>query len=986
MKVSVARVLTCILPLAWGSSADGTCQSCALFTVGKSTSSTSQILGLDLRAKTSCTLGPPVTTAIAALAADPQSNLYAVTNPSGKGQGSGGVLHGVDRRTGSMTPIGNHQFKKIKGIAFRWSDKTLWGWAEGEGLVKFDTATGKAVLSVSSKKKFTGIAWANDGSALYAIDGKRELWTYRDSDKGLKRISKNLPEGATAIEMRSDGLITGVTKPEAAKSTKGGKGKGVKGKGVQGESLTVTTFFVYDLKTLEVVSLDSIQLPGAFLDLSGLAFPRACGIPTPGGKMDIITSVTIEPYPQACIGEDVKVTVEAQHPLSEQGSLDISVNGRPSTPQFLRFTGLPGPRLIEITATTKELYFDFKSMKMDLVTCNAEFVELAAATNPFRYDAIDFEVVNANIFGSASPSYCWDFGDGNPCVNSGSVPHASFVYADLIRGKGRDEALNTIQTTVTLTRPGYQDIIGQIVVPIWNTYAMNKARGVLQLFVETDGLLQQSSNTWTGSYTLINVEDSPMTLKQLRLSRVPCDPDKNPVVDPPLSISLKLPAKQSLTRTVSIPVKQMKDMCAVEVFLSGPGLGGVEVHAAVYLATALPNPVTTELQGDVDLINLLNLVSNQGLIADPLHTSDEELYALGRKQMITFPIATDASSRRNLAPGKCSLAKCDPRTDPDSCLGEPCVPGDPTRPGISCQVTNEWCTAPAYIANALKGDIIAAVGCDGTIGDLLRQLTVPQLYSHVGIVTRNHFEVTHSTSSAGRYKNHLLPKEGKLEGIFGVNEGALRYGWPGVVTQTVAHAFNGEKYQDPSDGKKFKISPFESVPKSCLGVTTRQYPLVVKPPPGSSQAIRKKLIAAADTALRVANTVGSHYRFFAYSNADTIESLKAPSYFSSEYKWLPAKGWAENSIATVCSSFIWHCLKEHGIVLEGQLEERDVKNGAMVDATTADGLYYYPESERLLAARWLFWKTYNDIYDKEYGFEFLLDGADTVANQVSAIG
>jgi hypothetical protein len=689
----------------------------------------------------------------------------------------------------------------------------------------------------------------------------------------------------------------------------------------------------------------------------------------------MIRDVNIDPYPQACIGKDVKVTVDAVHPLSDQGIVDVSINDHPGTQHYLKFMGRPGDRLIGITASTTEQYFDFKSVKVEVVECAEKFLELAASVNPFSSDTIDFEVINAAEFGVQSRSFQWDFGDGEPLVNTGNIPFASYNYAKIVRGEGRDQLLNSINAKVTLSRAGFADVIAQKTVPIRNMYAENKDRGFIQPFVETNGLLQLDNNAWTGSYDLVNVEDEPITLTLLQLRYTHCDPDLRPISSPASAISIELPAKKPSTQTISIPVDQMTEMCGAELFLSGKGQAGEQVHAAVYFLTAQRNPVTLEVESDEALRQLLNYVADEGLVADPLHIKEEELYALARSQVIALPATLNQRTGKSArASDTCVLTKCDPRTDKNSCLFENCVPGDPTRPGVSCQVTEDWCTAPAHIANALKGDLIASVGC-GMIGNLLRKLSPKQRYSHIGIMTRNHYEVTHSTSSTERYRDYM---DG-FKGSNGIQDGASFHGWPGVVTQTISNAFNGEKLQDPA-GNQYSISGFSKNPQQCKDETSFVYPRVVKPPPGSSVAVRAKLIAAADTALSVAEK-GGHYRFFAYSNGDIAESHAAPRSIPLGKKWDPSRGWAENSAATVCSQFIWYCLKLNNITLEGQLDEADVSRGAMMDGSTTDGLYFYTEEERLDAAQWLFGYMHNEVRDEAGWFGDILT-ADNIANQI----
>jgi hypothetical protein len=82
--------------------------------------------------------------------------------------------------------------------------------------------------------------------------------------------------------------------------------------------------------------------------------------------------------------------------------------------------------------------------------------------------------------------------------------------------------------------------------------------------------------------------------------------------------------------------------------------------------------------------------------------------------------------------------ECDPDNIPDN-LEE----------GMVCQLTGEvqWRYVPGRVLNAKKGDLILDPGGPGLVGQLLRQITPPQFYSHCAIMTKNHIEMRHSTGS-----------------------------------------------------------------------------------------------------------------------------------------------------------------------------------------------------------------------------------------------
>ena len=265
----------------------------------------------------------------------------------------------------------------------------------------------------------------------------------------------------------------------------------------------------------------------------------------------------------------------------------------------------------------------------------------------------------------------------------------------------------------------------------------------------------------------------------------------------------------------------------------------------------------------------------------------------------------------------------------------------PSQP-VSCQATGNWIFSPPFIANARKGDVILSAGC-GLVGNMLRQLVPPQLYSHTGIMTQDYYQITHSTASEERYEDHLVG----WEDTEGFNESVLRWGWPGVITQSVDEAFNGEWISDV--GKAYWMVGFHSYPVQCQGDNQLVWPMVVKPPPDAPPIVREYLHKVADKAL----TSSGHYRFYVYSNANIV--------FDGAYDDPNGKP------ATVCSQFVWYNVMQVNaenttqIILEGNtLEANDIANGAEIEPGTPDGLYTYREAERLSAA----WSLYNYIYEK----------------------
>lgn len=343
-----------------------------------------------------------------------------------------------------------------------------------------------------------------------------------------------------------------------------------------------------------------------------------------------------------------------------------------------------------------------------------------------------------------------------------------------------------------------------------------------------------------------------------------------------------------------------------------------------------------------------------------------------------------------VTPAPAEGQECDPENIDESAAAEDWV----------CQATPEKreVITPGRFMNAQKGDVILSPGGGGLIGGLLRQVMPPQRYSHSGIMTRNHTEVTHSTASEERLLAYPVGSiAGEPQPSDGHRPDILKYGWPGVVTQSIEHAIHGEDMLDPEtaslppgERRFYSISSFSPHREGMdLGGHWELVPpMVVKPDPMlETPELRARLRQVAEDARAQAGK--SHYRFYCYTDPTLGLREAAP----------PEAGWAAGTYPSVCSSFVWMMLKKHGVRLEGdgplvrenELEPADRSAGAQVNDATQDGLYLYTRAERLAAGEFLFQalhaKVMHALDDKAGILAGLVnafsDMADDVGNQVT---
>ena len=237
------------------------------------------------------------------------------------------------------------------------------------------------------------------------------------------------------------------------------------------------------------------------------------------------------------------------------------------------------------------------------------------------------------------------------------------------------------------------------------------------------------------------------------------------------------------------------------------------------------------------------------------------------------------------------------------------------------------------------------------VGTMLRSLNPPQLFSHTAIMLQNNESLANSTADEDRMVAALdkATSEGPLSPPF--LSSTLKYGWPGAITESVSAAYLGDPQTDP-DGKSRTLRPLNNVLKKCDGDRTVTGGRVLKAAPGSGDAGRAPLRAAADAAAGVQ----SSYAFYGYTRSDLA---------AQQVGGADAPAWTADKIRTECSSFIWQSFNvaATGVELEGQMEDSDLAFSGLYQ-TSVDGLYGYTSQQRKAAATTLFGQVYNIAQEK----------------------
>lgn len=736
------------------------------------------------------------------------------------------------------------------------------------------------------------------------------------------------------------------------------------------------------------------------------------------------------------VGEPLGVEV-----LSASPTADITVNNVPARgPHYVQFDA-PGTWTIVATATLgkqiEQVARQVKVRPRDTAAGTLPYPIIKAVADRYQPRTVAFSIDGA----ARGVRYDWDFGDGGTAsTQSGTVLHD---YTDAL---GPDAITQAFTVGVTANYPDGTRTQARRTIGMLCVYAQNKLlHGLLTPRVTVlEPITIPLFHLLLCAFTVQNIEDEDIvfteekhevldTAQASRLiirdlppgqharqavaalaqvaERIPAHHPAAQVVRNPVSAaqsappdSIRIPARSSVT-LLRVFSREMfaKTAFGVAVHLRGTGqCSKRQALSSAYIEARLPMEWSSSV-GNVRLSKALDQARRRVLT----HAEVRELVSQ-QLAAATTPPPPEAqrpptSQKPRPLPGTVALVETGivpvlgqrlqdvdvnflfPDTIPFDLdtikVGDECDPDnvpDNLPEGMVCQLTSEtaWRYVPGRVLNAKKGDVILSPGGSGLIGMLLKQVTPPQYYSHSGVMTKNHIQIRHSTASA----DWLLAHPNGILGqpTDGFEPGALKYQWPGTITQSMDEAFYYQWLTSPDKGP-FKIEAFSFDPETGNG-NAIVYPLVVKPSPFADTAsVRATLHAVADQAL----AINGHYRFYCYT--DPAIALDPANTAGAD------AGWANGTLPTVCSSFVWLSAQKAGVRLEGpdptppasDLEPGDVVRGAEVDAQTRDGLYHYTADERQAAARWLYQNIHDQVENKA-GFlgKLLTDAPDDVANQV----
>jgi len=655
---------------------------------------------------------------------------------------------------------------------------------------------------------------------------------------------------------------------------------------------------------------------------------------------------------RACVGQSIHVKVT---PATAGEPVDVYVQGRPGTNQWMQLYGDLGLRQVQVYAQTPSGQSQFIELSIQLLSCKDTWPRLQVALDTEHDRMVDFVVANAQAIGEGV-LYHWTFGDGSSVDTD--VPAVRHTYAvDAIDWHVPDTAFQATVQVVGLSAVGRKTVVYH------HEYARMLARGIVQPPLEYDVAGH------TGDYTIHNVEDEAMELEHTTSTWQPCLPGGELLPGPEGAADVSVSGHGEFSGRIDLSGAPV-GACGMEVRLTGhmkssEQLVDVPLYFEAHESSARIQPVT-----DPGVVHMLEQADAAGLLpADG--TSVGDLQEFAREGRLDFvyptPLVGDTGSGGSVVP-LIADRRCNPHdTTPPPFVDYQCLP------------TGDYEEVLPYVANAHSGDIALSAGC-GLIGSLLRNVTPAQRYSHTGIFVRD-FDMIRNATASQDWLEDDSTSVSHLSGHDGVKSRYMRHMWPGLISETVNEAYYGHllrsNHPDDHNPQLYPLRTFNSDPVTCEGDGTVQTwaellrPLPVELGNPREQAILDRNNARA-TAGRVAY-MGGHYRLFAYTKG----MIGTDDFYDWPEGW---RGLDDKNRGLVCSSTIWTATRVDNrspgdmagtIPVHPEFSDCDV-----------EGLNFYDEAERLAGAQLVHDRISQAVHDYHFG-SAVAGAPDDFADQIT---
>ncbi len=145
------------------------------------------------------------------IAIDPKTHfIYASSGKTGN-------LYKADSLTGKLFLVGDIGFKQVDSLAFH-ANGTLYGWAQGHGMITIDLETGKGTVVIPTPLFVETLTLTDKDKSIFYGSIENDLWIYDQDQAIFEKICPNLIGGKKhSIELIEDWILFSTNENETVK-------------------------------------------------------------------------------------------------------------------------------------------------------------------------------------------------------------------------------------------------------------------------------------------------------------------------------------------------------------------------------------------------------------------------------------------------------------------------------------------------------------------------------------------------------------------------------------------------------------------------------------------------------------------------------------------------------------------------------------------------------------------------------------------------
>lgn len=145
------------------------------------------------------------------IAIDPKTHfIYASSGKTGN-------LYKADSLTGKLFLVGDIGFKQVDSLAFH-ANGTLYGWAQGHGMITIDLETGKGTVVIPTPLFVETLTLTDKDKSIFYGSIENDLWVYDQDEAIFEKICPNLIGGKKhSIELIQDWILFSTNENEIVK-------------------------------------------------------------------------------------------------------------------------------------------------------------------------------------------------------------------------------------------------------------------------------------------------------------------------------------------------------------------------------------------------------------------------------------------------------------------------------------------------------------------------------------------------------------------------------------------------------------------------------------------------------------------------------------------------------------------------------------------------------------------------------------------------